>query len=799
MLPGMVRAVQRTLIAAWRADLAFETGRQLRLADLAELDQRVRSGLPLGCLVPPDLRDAAVSRVAHAPQLLGAVELVELLEVDAVWHPLLKALSDHVPVAWRPADTSDRHWFPGTIEGASLRPPPPPMAVVCADPRAEVVEALRWVRALMSSGVHAVDIAISAVSCGPWDATMHVLAQDARLPIHFTHGVEALESSAGQSCAALADILLRGLSQGRLRRLLRCSHRAREGLPWDWAKGLEASAGLFTEAQWSIALARARDSRIDGALAEEILLPRLKALSEGISAAEEAGPLFLSGPALQLWLQALRVAPAEALELSLQGLRVADDVSPGAAVSWGPASHLAAAPRSYVRLLGLTSRAWPRAEIEDPLLPNHVLPRDRLNPLSRSELDVRLFNAIQHQATGELVLSRSRRSAEGSLLAPSRLFPSEGARTLAKARTPTHAFSLADRLLARPLEARDTPALSLSQAAWRAWQAPQLTPWDGAIPVDDPVVRDALAREQSATSLRRLVRDQLGFVWRYALGMSPADIHTDVLSLDRRDFGTLVHAIIQAAVAQLEPSPGLNRATADELTSAVFAAGQQMEVDWPAERPVPPPLLWRRTIDEAVRLAGAGLAFDQGLQPGTRSWSEVAFGWETAATPPWDVDAEVLLGGQSVGGVIDRLDIRSDGMAARVTDYKTGAMPRSLGTDSLAGGAELQRVIYAAAVRRRLPEIQNIVSRLVYLRDGPVAHALSGDALEVAIANADRLVAMAAAQLSRGIALPGPDARERFNDMRLALPAEFDLYMLRKARAFNAAAGELSMFWGTEL
>ena len=56
------------------------------------------------------------------------------------------------------------------------------------------------------------------------------------------------------------------------------------------------------------------------------------------------------------------------------------------------------------------------------------------------------------------VLSRSRRNAQGGLQAASPLVP-HGPRTTAlkRARIPSHAFTEADRLLARPEEAATSP------------------------------------------------------------------------------------------------------------------------------------------------------------------------------------------------------------------------------------------------------------------------------------------------------------------------------------------------------
>lgn len=799
-LPGMIRAVQRTLATVWRADLILDTAPGARLADLASLDRQVRACLPVGVLSPPDLRTAALERLSHAASLLGSVELVGLVDVDPVWRPLVLALTGHLPVVWIPPCAGDRSWFTGTLRNPAEPARVARESVICADPRAEVVEALRWARSLMASGVAAVDIAIAAATCEPWDEAMLVLARDADLPVHFSHGHSALEGTSGQACAALADILLRGLSQARVRRLLRRSERASQGLPADWMRGLRGAAGLFSPAHWRVALMATREDPSKVSVVEKVLLPRIDALARGISAAVELGEQFLDKPALALWRQAMRAAPAEAIELSLQTLRVADGRSPGANVVWAPAAHLAGAPRPHVRLLGLTGRAWPRSTLEDPLLPDHIMPRYRLEPVPRPELDVRLFEVLCAQARGSLVLSRSRRSAEGAMLAPSRLFPEEEAVVLAKVRTPVHAFNEADRLLARPLEAREQTALALGRTAWAAWLSPSLTAWDGQLPSDDPGVCEALSREQSATSLRRLLRDPLGFVWQYALGWRPAEVSTDVLTLDQPGFGDLVHELLRRTAERLE-SRGLNRASPEEIEAAAAAAANEVAARWPAERPTPPPLLWRRTVDEAVRLTVAGLCFDQGMMKGTQSWSEVVFGKaelkQEPANLPWDNVADVILGGLTVGGRIDRLDLRGDGLAARVTDYKTGAPPRNTAAGFLAGGADLQRVIYAAAALRRLSEVRQVVSRLVYLRDGPSMKSLSADELDDALRVADRFVAAAGNLLLTGAAPAGPDSYEPYNDFRLALPADLESYRRRKGLALDAAAGELSVLWGT--
>jgi hypothetical protein len=124
-------------------------------------------------------------------------------------------------------------------------------------------------RELMASGRARPDeIAICAPATEDWDDHMLVLATDAGLPLHFSHGVPALAAREGQACGALADVLLNGLSQDRVRRLF--GHAAGrtpalENLPSSWAQGLQPGAALFELDQWRRALDEAHPRRADNA------------------------------------------------------------------------------------------------------------------------------------------------------------------------------------------------------------------------------------------------------------------------------------------------------------------------------------------------------------------------------------------------------------------------------------------------------------------------------------------------------------------------------------------------------
>jgi len=805
-LSGMTRSVMWTLVKAWGADLSLSAiaAKNARIADLALIEKRVQAALPPGALTPRELRDAALGRLAHAPQVLASIQLEGVTYVAPVWRPLLDALADVVELRWRPAARGEWAWFRGKIIDETAPGPAPIELVSCANLQAEVVETLRWVRELLASGrARPEEIAIAAPATEPWDEHFLVLAGTAGLPIHFSHGVSALSTREGQACAALADTLLKGLSQDRIRRLL--GHAIGQGamvrdLRRNWADGLWPDAGLFEMDHWRRALDTAVARRSDGFDPRPILMPIIELLTGGVAVAEQAGEALLGCTARSLWTEALRKAPPTALEYSLQDLRVPDARDPGNSVVWCPANHLAGAPRPCVRLLGLTSRSWPRGEAEDLLLPNHILACRELDPDPITERDRRAFAIITARATGICILSRSRHDAQGKVLAPSPLIRgSAPAVAFRRERIPAHAFSNADRVAARRQDAAASPVIAGAATCWADWRSPSVTGHDGRVRSGHPVVRQSISEVQSATSLRLMLRDPLAFVWRYALGWHARNQDDQPLSLDARAFGELVHELLKRTVDALEPQPGFGRSTRHEIEDALTASVTATRAQWPLERSTPPSLLWQHTLEAAATRALAALTFDPGLLPGTRSWTEVPFGQsgvETGADLPWDPNVPVQIPGTNIRicGSIDRLDLRSAPDAVQVSDYKTGVEPKNASEIVFRGGAELQRVIYACATRQLLPEITRVFARLIFLgEDKPNSYRLAD--VDAAITEITSCVASACTLLTDGSALPGPDAEESWNEFRLALPAAPATYFEVKRSALARAFGSFSRVW----
>jgi hypothetical protein len=347
------------------------------------------------------------------------------------------------------------------------------------------------------------------------------------------------------------------------------------------------------------------------------------------------------------------------------------------------------------------------------------------------------------------------------------------------------------------LEAAEVPQIKSGLACWRDWHDPKITSHDGLVRAEHPAIMRALTRIQSPTSLTRLLRDPVGYVWRYALGWQTSDERELSLSLPPDEFGQLVHELLRRTVNSLEPTPGLNSAKDHEIEAAIEQAVAAVLLTWPIERPVPPHVLWQSTVRQAAEMSFAGLKLQEVTESGTQSWTEVPFGLEAAPPTrdlPWDPMRPVTIPGTrvSITGSIDRVDLRDTGLAVRITDYKTGAKPRDPDAIVIGGGRELQRVLYAFACRQLLTEVKHIRARLVYIRGEPAAFPLSNpDGVFPLVA---QFVAAAVTSLESGHAVPGPDTEQPTNDLRFALPVSPG-YFRRKGLRFRDAVGPLSRYW----
>ena len=819
-LPGFRRAAASSLAKAWTAGLnlaeesevATDATAKTRLASLATLEREVVARLPKNELRPRDLVSAAAERAHHAGAIFGRIEIHGRTEMSPVWRPLLSCMAQSTEVVWIADARHVPDWLSSTGIPVETTIPyqPSTKAVSCASPRHEILEALRWARQHITAGALPQQIAITATSPESWDDHMLALAEAANLPMHFVHGHAALTTSEGQLAAALAEVLLRGFSQTRLTRfvaLLRSQNPRFAPLPRDWWRGLPEDAPLLDAARWSRAVAALTlDDFSDGGDHRPLLHEIIEAIGHGLNSASEIGKALLQGRALAIWQKALAEGPPAALDVTLIGLRIDDHVEPEAAILWAPAAALAAVPRPLTWLVGLTSRSWPRRPGEDPLLPDHVISSGRLDPLPIHHADRRDFQTICAMTSGEIVCSRARRDSEGRLNGVSPLYPRNlRGLYLAQSRSPEHAATGSDRLLARTAEFAALPLAQGARLAWTDWHREAITGHDGLVRPNHPLLLRALDRRQSASSLVKLVRDPLGYLWTYGFGWSQPEETDEPLNLDALAFGNLLHEILEESVIQLEGTNpgGFAGASIEQLTQAITVARDNAAARWEATRPIPPPVVWRRKLAEAVEFAVTAVSNRPDPLPGQQSWAEIPFGGDKRAEAlseearsllPWDPMAAVNIPGTDIriGGSIDRLDLAGDRSRARVTDYKSGKVGGK--PPQLKGGSELQRCLYAYAVKALITEQPQVDAQLLYPRTGSPGLLLENP--EATLEKLTAYFATAASSFAAGKALPGPAADESYYDLAFALPgAAAERYLATMMPLVAQELGALAPLW----
>ncbi len=806
-MPGAVKAVSASLMKVWDADLDLQglASGSPRINDLARIEAYIRDHLPGGMMLQRELVSAAVANLKNAGSVLGSVTVRGMVFVAPCWRRLFFALAASTSIEWYSIETlkEQLNWTQGSAIRLvfKTKETPTQSSVVCATPKHEAIEALRWARQLIVSGrAKPHDIAIVASATEDWDEDFRVLVADSQLPLHLVHGRSATSTFSGQQAGSLATILLEGLSHDRVVRALRLLHNTPKlkTLPSDWYTSLDPDAPLLKFGHWQVSLDKlAEDSERPDF--RPILLPILDLLSKGAPAAEQVGEELLSGQARAIWRRALLDGPPEALMTTIGQVRVSDESDPNANIIWGPAHAVASAPRPFTFMLGLTSRNWPRQGREDGLLPSHILDTALLEPASMTLQD-RTHFAVLRDAASEIVYSRSRRDSEGRLLGISPLASSESApEHLQRSRIPQYAFSESDRLLARRQEFSETQRAKSAVACYRDWRSLKITAHDGLLNSGHPVIEAAIARAHSATSLRRMLTDPLGFVWGYALGWKPPSplSQEEPLALDNLAYGILVHELLRLTAASLELNGGFAVATQKQVESAIAEAIVRVAREWELTKPLPPRLLWQRTLTEARDTALSALMWPLPKFKDQKTYVEVPFGGleDGEDNAPWDRNALVAIPGSDLKlrGKIDRLDLDGKSINARVIDYKTGRCPEE--EPGLDNGKELQRCLYAVAVKALLGQVTAVEAALLYPGSEGNLYSLSDPSVQTK--ELIRFLQLAEQMLRSGRSVFGMGAESRYNDLAFALPANAEgVYFSQKAAARDAMVGELSSLWG---
>ena len=220
-------------------------------------------------------------------------------------------------------------------------------------------------------------------------------------------------------------------------------------------------------------------------------------------------------------------------------------------------------------------------------------------------------------------------------------------------------------------------------------------------------------------------------------------------------------------------------------------------------QPVPPPVVWERKLAEAKELALTALSLDEELLPNQHSWAEIPFGGDPRAEAlgqealtalPWDPTSFVSIPNTSIyiGGSIDRLDLSGDKSQARVTDYKSGQLRGR--PPQIRGGSELQRCLYALAVKVLIDTAPEVEARLLYPRRGN--QVLTLDDPEETLRRLGQYLVVASESFMGGRTLPGPAAEERWYDLAFALPGGAkESYLATKRPLAAEALAAVAPLW----
>jgi len=210
-------------------------------------------------------------------------------------------------------------------------------------------------------------------------------------PIHFVHG-RPRSNPDGQLAAALAEVLLRGFSQPRVKRLVgSCARRPKP------VRNVTGKLGglnfLSTRRFWTprgeteIRCSKGRETP-DGV--------DHRARSQHCRRVGMASPsgrarrAFLEGRSLAIWRKGVGGCPGRSPDVTLAGLRVVTDWN-SRLDHLGAASAVAARPEE-IHLAGpLDLEIMAASASEDPLLPHHIIPSSRLDPLPVHQADRREF------------------------------------------------------------------------------------------------------------------------------------------------------------------------------------------------------------------------------------------------------------------------------------------------------------------------------------------------------------------------------------------------------------------------
>ena len=132
---------------------------------------------------------------------------------------------------------------------------------------------------------------------------------------------------------------------------------------------------------------------------------------------------------------------------------------------------------------------------------------------------------------------------------------------------------------------------------------------------------------------------------------------------------------------------------------------------------------------------------------------------------------------------------------ARVIDYKTGRLRAKMAEVVIKGGSELQRCLYAFAVKTLLGQDVDVDAALLYpAAMDSVQKLFPLQDIEATLGQLASAIDLARRNIEAGLALPGIDAADDYNDLAFALPGSAS-YLPRKMALAKERLGEAANVW----
>ncbi len=274
----------------------------------------------------------------------------------------------------------------------------------------------------------------------------------------------------------------------------------------------------------------------------------------------------------------------------------------------------------------------------------------------------------------------------------------------------------------------------------RARWLPRLTPFDGKLTSPD-LVRAVAAKvgpaagQVSASRLEAYAKCPYLFYLRRVIGLEGWEEEEAPERMNPLDRGQAVHEILERflgdfAGEKFASTPvDILRQCLDQQSSAVLDMARPIGM---------PDLLWEIEKEKLVSVLRNWLEFEKGRA--AMGYLPVCFERSFGRFHPEDEGQGIRLQAGShlfvFRGRIDRVDLSRDRLHARVIDYKTGILPKTMGGEArllLMGGEKIQVALYrgALALLEGFSQVEGVEGEYLHLqpRDGRIVSCAYSDEL----------------------------------------------------------------------